>query len=304
MIGLKKAVGLSLAREVRLAISAGDKPTSDILSRLTEVMHLQHIDNPTFEIVLVSNGSHFETEAERKNCAKENAPFSCEFFKSSLLTINPSINKDMAVCEIGEQIIGSNFSFQVLCISILIGLLAMNREGMLIHGALAVKDGCGVILAGLSGVGKTTASNRLPKPWRSLSDDMTVIVRDSKGVYWAHPLPSHSRFANGQDGIWDVQDCVPLKGIFFLRQSKNDSTRPLIAPDAVTLIVSSAGQAMIQLLNDRFNRVDQKTRRTLYKQLFNDSCTMCRSVPAYLLDISLHGEFWHEIDRALSGYST
>ena len=64
---------------------------------------------------------------------------------------------------------------------------SLARNGLLLHGALAVHNGAGFILAGPSGVGKTTASRRLPLPWRSLSDDCVLVVRDANGRYWAHP---------------------------------------------------------------------------------------------------------------------
>lgn len=298
LIELRKAVGLSLANEYKLAVIAGDEPTFNILSRLIEIMKLQQIEDPSFEIVLKSNELNSQTDEEIGNGDPAN---SCVLLKSSLWTIYSGVNKNRTICEISKQIIESNFSFQVLCTSMLIGLLAMNREGMLMHGALAVKDERGVILAGHSGVGKTTASSRFPKPWQSLSDDMTLIVRDSKGVYWAHPLPSHSIFAAGKDGIWDVQHGVPLKGIFFLRHSKIDHAQPLVMLDSVIFVKDSAEQAMRTLLSDRYNRIDCKTRSSLFRQLFNNSCSLCRAVPVHLLNTSLHGEFWREIDRALNG---
>jgi SynChlorMet cassette protein ScmC len=298
MIELQKAVGLSLANEFKLAVIAGDEPTCNILSRLAEIMKLQQIDDPALEIVLKSNELKSSIDEETGDGYPANP---CVLLKSSLWTIYSSLNKDRTICEISEQIIESDFSFQILCTSMLIGLLAMNREGMLMHGALVAKDECGVILAGRSGVGKTTASSRLPKPWQSLSDDMTLVVRDSKGAYWAHPLPSHSIFAFGKDGMWDVQHAVPLKGIFILRQSKIDQAQPLIKLDSVIYVMDSAEQAMINLLSDRFNRIDGKTRSSLLGQLFNNSCTLCKTVPVHQLNISLHGEFWREIDRALNG---
>ena len=55
------------------------------------------------------------------------------------------------------------------------------RDGLFLHGALAERNGFGVILAGPSGVGKTTASVRLPSPWRpglpgASSGKATILV--------------------------------------------------------------------------------------------------------------------------------
>ena len=48
---------------------------------------------------------------------------------------------------------------------------AQTRGEVLLHGALAEKDGIGVILAAPGGTGKTTASDRLLAPWRSRCDE-------------------------------------------------------------------------------------------------------------------------------------
>jgi hypothetical protein len=36
---------------------------------------------------------------------------------------------------------------------------------------------CGILLAGRSGVGKSTAVQRLLHPWQALADDVTLVVR-------------------------------------------------------------------------------------------------------------------------------
>ncbi|MCG6536914.1 MAG: SynChlorMet cassette protein ScmC, partial [Syntrophales bacterium LBB04] len=100
---------------------------------------------------------------------------------------------------------------------------AQANGGILIHGALAERDGMGVILTAPGGTGKTTASKRFPAPWHSLCDDTTLVVLDPQGNYWAHPWPTWSLFQNGQlGGSWDVQRAMPLKGIFLLAQAVED----------------------------------------------------------------------------------
>ena len=89
---------------------------------------------------------------------------------------------------------------------------ALFRGGLLFHGALAEYRGSAFIMAGPGDVGKSTASRRLPSPWRSLCDDMTLVVRDCKGRFWAHPWPTWSRFNNGgPGGSWAVEQAVPLR---------------------------------------------------------------------------------------------
>jgi SynChlorMet cassette protein ScmC len=74
---------------------------------------------------------------------------------------------------------------RVMAVSYVFSRAVEARGGLLIHGALAEWNGKGVILAGKSGVGKSTASARLTPAWRSLSDDATLIVPDGPMRYKA-----------------------------------------------------------------------------------------------------------------------
>ncbi len=128
---------------------------------------------------------------------------------------------------------------------------------MFIRTVLGVRSE-GILLAGPGTVGKTTASNRLPPPWRSLGDDAALVVRDADGCYWAHPWPTWSRFYSadgspGPGGSWDVQRAVPLRAIFFLSQSPNDRAEPLNSTQAAALlmeVVQHVSRSMTQHLPD------------------------------------------------------
>jgi SynChlorMet cassette protein ScmC len=175
---------------------------------------------------------------------------------------------------------------------------AQARGGFLIHGALAERDGMGVILAAPSGTGKTTASNRLPAPWRSLCDDTTLVVRDPQGNYWAHPWPTWSRFLDGgPGGAWDVQNAVPVKGIFFLDQAVENRVERVGPGHAVSMLVECARQASMFMPLGLF----KEEVRALYLERFNNLCALARAIPAHVLHISLTGAFWQEIERALEG---
>ncbi len=102
------------------------------------------------------------------------------------------------------------------------------RNALLLHGALAEHAGRGVILIAQGGTGKTTASQRLPSPWYSHSDDITLVVRDTTGQYWAHPWPTLNQFReDGAGGRWCVQQAVPLKHIYQLTQAETDRLEPV-----------------------------------------------------------------------------
>jgi len=174
----------------------------------------------------------------------------------------------------------------------------LSRDGLFLHGALAERNGFGVILAGPSGVGKTTASIRLPSPWRSLSDDLTLVVRDDKGRYWGHPWPGWSFFWDRKKSgrKWDVSCAVPIKGLFFLAQAPEDKADRIGAGQAAGMLLETAKQAS--------GRLDDKSCNedllAMNLQLFNNACIMAKSVMSFTLNVSLNGQFWNEMDLALN----
>ena len=166
------------------------------------------------------------------------------------------------------------------------------------HGALAERDGIGVILVAPGGTGKTTASNRLPAPWRSLSDDTTLVVRDPQGNYWAHPWPTWSRFLDGgPGGTWDVQSAVPVKGIFVLAQAAQDRAERVGPGQAVSLL----GECVGQVSGFMTPGLPKEELQALHLERFNNLCALARVVPTHVLHISLTGAFWQEIEQALQG---
>jgi len=172
---------------------------------------------------------------------------------------------------------------------------AQCRGGVLLHGAFAGWNGNGVILAGPGGRGKTTASQRLPHHWQSFCDDTTLVVCDSKGMYRAHPWPTWNTFMFSEPGgTWDVQHAIPLKGIFMLKQGKEDLVSPLGVGESVCSLAQSAEQASWPMANSAGEEV-----RTLRLERFENICNLAKSVPAYLLHASLNGTFWEKIERVL-----
>ena len=183
-------------------------------------------------------------------------------------------------------------------LSLLFAREAQARGGVLIHGALAERDGIAVILAAPGGTGKTTASKRLPPPWRSRCDDTTLVVRDPQGTYWAHPWPTWSRFLDGgPGGAWDVQAAVPLKGIFFLIQAVQDRVERVGMGQAVGLLGEAVGQASGLMAPG----LCKEELRALHLERFHNLCALGRAVPVHLLHISLAGTFWEAIEQVLQG---
>ncbi|MBU0490717.1 MAG: SynChlorMet cassette protein ScmC [Chloroflexi bacterium] len=181
------------------------------------------------------------------------------------------------------------------------------RSGVLLHSGLAQaprhSSGAGILLAGRSGVGKSTASRRLVPPWRALADDVTLVVRDEAphagGTYWAHSWPTWSRFFGEEKGdgsdTWDVQEAVPLRAIFVLEQGEEDRVEPLGPGHTLALLTELAQQTSTHFL--RGLPLDEVAAFNL--QRFENLCALVRAVPAYLLHVSLAGAFWEEMERVL-----
>ena len=171
------------------------------------------------------------------------------------------------------------------------------RGGILLHAALAERDGRGALLIAPGGTGKTTASERLPPPWNSLCDDTALVVRDAGGIFHAHPWPTWSRFAaGGPGGSWNVRRAVPLAGLFVLSRAPEDGVERIGAGQTVSLLLESARQAGLPMTRG----MARDEIRRLHLERFNNLCALANAVPGHILRISLTGPFWREIDRALS----
>ncbi|MCG6537340.1 MAG: SynChlorMet cassette protein ScmC [Syntrophales bacterium LBB04] len=175
--------------------------------------------------------------------------------------------------------------------------------GALLHSGLALTppewSGSAILVAGRSGVGKSTTIRRLPPPWRALSDDTALVVRDQTGAYRAHPWPTWSRFFGPEKGdggdTWDVQQSVPLKAVFVLEQGEADRIEPLGPGKAVALLAELARQTSTHFLHGMpLQEISAFNRRG-----FENLCALVQAVPAYLLHVSLEGAFWEEIARTI-----
>lgn len=168
--------------------------------------------------------------------------------------------------------------------------------GLPVHAALLEHEGRGILLAGRSGVGKSTACSRVPVPWKPLGDDLVLVVRDAEGRYHAHALPTWSALRSGQqDRTWDVGRPVPVAGIFFLVQSGTDET---VYPGggAASVMLDSASMMVFRSVNSVTDPIDGSPLR---RNVYSNAASMVSSVPCYVLRLSLTGPFWETIEEAL-----
>jgi len=270
---------LRLADDSSWDIAAEDSCGADIGRYLSEIMQLGPVSQNARELLTLKNqlllkGPIQGTPFKFKSFGSDNRT-TCQLF--------PTDNNDI-------------LAMQLMKLSLIFSSQSEKRGGLLVHGALAERNGKGVILAGPGEVGKTTASKRLPLPWKSLCDDCTLIVMDKNDRYQAHPWPTWSSFMFGNTGgSWDVQYSIPLKAIFFLNKDDNDRVKPIGQGEAACLLSEASKQAQPELSTDLKNR----HKRALNLQRFDTICHIVKRVPAFLLQFSRTGKFWKEIEQVL-----
>ena len=166
---------------------------------------------------------------------------------------------------------------------------AMTRGALLIHGALVELHGRGTILAGPSGVGKSTACRRLPQPWKVLSDDTCLAVPTPAGDYMAHPWPTWSALTSGdRHTTWDVQRGTPLSGIGFLVRGNADQLEELPVLEALGSLLRVTEQGSILTLYG----IRPAERKEFRIQQFESASRMAPRMTCRKLTISLDGAFW------------
>jgi SynChlorMet cassette protein ScmC len=279
---------LALADGSNWDIVAANDRAHDVVSALAKVMRLQFLEKRAPRKSYYNNFRRLivQVEGHRTDVLKHSTTVHLTFEdENTICTLISNEDNEMSVQPL-------------LHLSMAICRDAQCRGGVLLHGALAEWNGNGVILAGPGGRGKTTASKRLPHYWQSFSDDTTLVIRDDKGVYWAHPWPTWSTFMfNGPGGTWDVQHAVPLKGIFFLEQAHEDKFEVLGIAQSVCLLAESAEQTSWPMQS----YCEKNEVRRLRLLRFDNICTLAQTVPSYVLRLGCDGAFWQEIERALSG---
>ncbi len=268
-----KSVGLALANGHRWVIRAADEEAGDCIKRLAQVMQLGVAEEGR-EVLVALRPKH----QVRLYDVPSEGTLQC--------WLPPNLNAVMGMIQMTE-------------VARTIALSDLNHGSLLIHGALAEYHGSGVVMAGRGGIGKSTASSRLPEPWHSLSDDTTLVVRDGSGQYWAHPWPTWSRFNDGgPGGTWAVEHAVPLRAVFFLDRSSSDRLEPVGAMQAVALIVQSETDLAYHMSCLKVH--DPDAARALFGEGLRAAKALARVVPAFSLELSPDGRFWELIEEVLS----
>lgn len=168
--------------------------------------------------------------------------------------------------------------------------------GLPFHAALVEYNGLGVMLAAQGNTGKTTCCRRLPQPWNTLCDDETLIVRDDQNRYMAHPFPTWSDYI-GLDFCQtrNIQKHIPLTAAFFLEQAKTDEVIPIKQGQTAIFMIQSA----MQVYYRSWRGLSNNQKIIFKKELFENATELAKSIPAYILRVSLNGRFWNKMEKVL-----
>jgi SynChlorMet cassette protein ScmC len=264
---------LELAGRSAFSVIATDDPAARVVARAAEAMRLGTGDD---------SGTHLYVSARARGTAIARQVFAWSD-ASAHCTVDHPDSPVLMAC-------------QLMRVGSAIGVLVERSGGLLLHGALVERDGQGVILAGAGGTGKTTACRRLVRPWRCLSDDANLVARDGLGAYWAHPWPTWSKLTSGErTGSWDVQRAVPLRGVFFLAQAREDRVEPIGPAQATCLLAESAEQLSAGIIG----RMSRPAGRAHRLQRLDTISGLAKAMDHYRLHLSRAGRFWQEIERVM-----
>jgi SynChlorMet cassette protein ScmC len=173
--------------------------------------------------------------------------------------------------------------------------------GLPVHGALVELGGAGVILAGRSGEGKSTACRRLEAPWRVLGDDFCLVIPCASGGFRAHPLPTWSALSEGgESGICRSGSSVPLRAVFFLEQSSEDECLGLKRSTTAISMAASAIEVFRSIDFEFPRREEEEVKKALY----SNAASLALEIPSHLLRLSLTDRFWVKIEEVLGQVET
>lgn len=173
---------------------------------------------------------------------------------------------------------------------------AILARGFPLHSAVVTRDGFAVALTGSGGTGKSTCARRIAAPWRPLCDDTVLVLPSDSGGYEAYPFATWSDYLwKRSRGTWNAASHVPLKAVFFLKQAPKDAVQSIGQGEAAIYLSRASSEILMPFVR----QLGPDRARLLRKRAFDSACNLAKSIPAFLLDVSLEGEFWTEMDRVL-----
>lgn len=140
-------------------------------------------------------------------------------------------------------------------------------DGFYLHSSAVVRDGKAYLFSGPSGTGKSTHT----RLWQSVFGEEAYVINDDKpalrrldGIWYAYGTPWC-----GKDGI-NMNRKVPLAGICFLKQAKENKIRRL-----------DEFEAMHKIMTQTIHRFKDKEHRDAFLSSLD---LLIKEVPVYELE--------------------
>ena len=163
---------------------------------------------------------------------------------------------------------------------ILFAKLLCNLRGLILHANGFDIQGKGILLAGASGVGKSTLSETLKNKGLDVLCDDRMFITKKKNAFWIHGNWCHGSIAN----VTNIS--VPLHAIFFLEQAKENSSTK----------ISNRKQKTHQLIQ---SLVKPFFTSTEWDMTFSTIDDLVRTIECYHLKFDLSGKVYTTIKDVL-----
>jgi hypothetical protein len=151
--------------------------------------------------------------------------------------------------------------------------------GLLLHAAGIVRGGRAYIFFGHSGAGKTTVSQLSGDADFLLSDDISLLTRESGG-YVAHSVPFRGPLRERQVG---ERRSYPVAGLFQLVKAQRVRLSPILPARATAAVLSCMPFVTDRLLPGDTAGVMDQVRAAL------------RELPVFELEFTRSAEFWQAV---------
>jgi SynChlorMet cassette protein ScmC len=168
--------------------------------------------------------------------------------------------------------------------------------GLPLHGALVERNGCGALLVGDSGMGKSTCCKRIISPWSALADEEVVLLPDGLNRFSCYPFPTSGQLLEPPQSFADLSlQQVPLAAIFFLEQTPRDRIQRIGQGQTALRLKRSTNP----IFGFRARSGHQAFQSNAKKLAFTNASAVAQAVPGFMLGVSLTGRFWELMDEVL-----
>ncbi len=263
------------------------KTDKDFIDNLTGIMNLQ--PGQAVSKLIISRGK-VEEIIKKYHPFKENWK---EYKNSYIRYFIHNISKDI-LCEViikkGEEadfLLAKHGLFYPVFNEII------SCGGLPIHSTLLEKKGEGILLVGTNSSGKSTCAKIIQKPWRALSDDISLMLNGK-----AHPFPTWTNFTTKKyekKKRWNVKRSVPIKALFFLEKYEKDEVLPIEKDKALMLLNQSIYEAMPGYIQS----LSKEDVRIFRIKVFNNVCNFIKPLPVFTLKFTKDGQYWKKIEEVI-----